>query len=101
MRIDAFSGIKCIKPDSQIICCESGFTQYDLAHAVSDCPTHRRRDIFMSGQVSWLAGQHTTVAFPAPWDQWLRDRMLIAYSCGGSSGMETGSCEKDNNPFLA
>ena len=48
----------------------------------------RRKDVIAPRQVSWLAGRHVGLAFPAgkPASDTYRPP-LTAYSCGGSAGL--------------
>ena len=50
---------------------------------------HPARGRFRLRQVSWLAGRHIHLAFPRPFGSVaLIERMLVAYSCGGSFGID-------------
>ena len=56
----------------------------------SDTPGHPARGRYLSRQVSWLTGHHLCSVFPGhsrPSD--IVEQKLIAYSCGGSFGIDT------------
>jgi hypothetical protein len=78
-------------------------TRGNIPHAYPRPSGHPARGRFRLRQVSWLAGRYIHLAFPKRFGfSGFIERMLVAYSCGGSSGIASSIMDVTHRiPVLA